>query len=200
MLLHRTPLWRNLVRTSILLPYGIVTVAAAYSWQFAWTPGVGYLANLLPANSAPLTNQVQSVGIIILAEIWKTAPFMTLLLLAGLALVPDELLRAAKVDGASAWQRFTQIMLPLMKPAILVALLFRTLDAFRIFDNIFILTKGNNGTGSVSILGYHNLFTALNLGIGSTISVLIFIAVAIIAFLFIKGFGTAAPGTALERR
>ena len=200
MLLHWTPLWRALVRTSILLPYGIVTVAAAFSWLYAWTPGNGYLANLLPAGSAPLTSQTQAIGLIILAEIWKTTPFMTLLLLAGLSLVPDELLKAAKVDGASGWQRFTQIMLPLMKPAILVALLFRTLDAFRIFDNIFILTRGNNGTGSVSILGYDNLFTALNLGIGSTISVLIFIAVAIIAFVFIKGFGTAAPGTALERR
>jgi multiple sugar transport system permease protein len=200
MLLHWTPLWRALVRTSILLPYGIVTVAAAFSWLYAWTPGTGYLANLLPAGSAPLTSQVQAVGLIILAEIWKTTPFMTLLLLAGLSLVPDELLKAAKVDGASGWQRFTQIMLPLMKPAILVALLFRTLDAFRIFDNIFILTRGNNGTGSVSILGYDNLFTALNLGIGSTISVLIFIAVGLIAFVFIKGFGTAAPGTALERR
>jgi multiple sugar transport system permease protein len=200
LLLHRTPIWRALVRTSILIPYGIVTVAAAFSWQFAWTPGVGYLANLLPAGSAPLTSQWQAIGLIILAEIWKTTPFMTLLLLAGLSLVPDDLLKAAKVDGATAWQRFIQIMLPLMKPAILVALLFRTLDAFRIFDNIFILTKGNNGTGSVSILGYDNLFTSLNLGIGSTISVLIFICVAIIAFLFIKGFGTAAPGTSLERR
>lgn len=200
MLLHRTPLWRALVRTSILIPYGIVTVAAAYSWQFAWTPGSGYLANLLPSGSAPLTHQLQAIGVIILAEIWKTTPFMTLLLLAGLSLVPDELLRAAKVDGATAWQRFTQVMLPLMKPAILVALLFRTLDAFRIFDNIFILTRGNNGTQSVSILGYDNLFTALNLGIGSAISVLVFIAVAIIAFIFIRGFGTAAPGTALERR
>jgi multiple sugar transport system permease protein len=200
MLLNWTPIWRNLVRTSILVPYGIVTVAAAFSWQFAWTPGVGYIANLLPTGSAPLTNQWQAIGIIILAEIWKTTPFMTLLLLAGLALVPDDLLKAAKVDGATGWQRFTQIMLPLMKPAILVALLFRTLDAFRIFDNIFILTKGNNGTGSLSILGYDNLFTALNLGIGSAISVLIFIAVAIIAVIFILGFGTAAPGTALERR
>jgi multiple sugar transport system permease protein len=200
MLLYYAPLWRGLVRTSILLPYGIVTVAAAYSWQFAWTPGVGYLANLLPTGSAPLTGQWQAIGLIILAEIWKTTPFMTLLLLAGLTLVPDELQRAAKIDGASAWQRFTQVMLPLMKPAILVALLFRTLDAFRIFDNIFILTKGNNGTGSVSILGYDNLFTALNLGIGSTVSILILISVAIIAFLFIKLFGTAAPGTALERR
>ncbi|MGE5292425.1 MAG: carbohydrate ABC transporter permease [Micromonosporaceae bacterium] len=200
LLLHWTPLWRGLVRTSLLIPYGIVTVAAAYSWAYAWTPGVGYLANLLPSGSAPLTNQFQAIGIIILAEIWKTTPFMALLLLAGLSLVPEELLRAAKVDGASAWQRFTQVMLPLMKPAILVALLFRTLDAFRIFDNIFILTQGNNGTASVSIIGYHNLFIGLNLGIGSTMSVLIFLSVAIIAFIFIKGFGTAAPGTALERR
>ncbi len=200
MMLNYTPLWRGLVRTSLLLPYGIVTVAAAYSWQYAWTPGVGYLANLLPSGSAPLTSHWQAIGIIILAEIWKTTPFMTLLLLAGLTLVPDELLRAAKVDGATGWQRFTRIMLPLMKPAIMVALLFRVLDAFRIFDNIFILTKGNNGTGSVSILGYDNLFTALNLGIGSAISVLILIMVAFIAVVFILGFGTAAPGTALERR
>jgi multiple sugar transport system permease protein len=101
----------------------------------------------------------------------------------------------AKVDGASAWQRFTRITLPLMKPAILVALLFRTLDAFRIFDNIYILTKGGNGTYSVSVLGYDNLFNALSLGIGSTISILIFICVAIISVLFIKGFGAAAPGS-----
>ena len=123
---------------------------------------------------------------------------MALLLMAGLALVPEDLQKAAKVDGATAWQRFRRVTLPLMKPAILVALLFRTLDAFRIFDNIFILTGGGHDTGSVSILGYDNLFTALNLGIGSAISVLIFICVAIIAFLFIKGFGAAAPGTAVK--
>jgi multiple sugar transport system permease protein len=191
---------RGAVRTAILVPYGIVTVVAAYSWQYAWTPDTGYLANLLPASSAPLTQQWPAIGIIILAEIWKTTPFMALLLLAGVSLVPGELLRAAKVDGASGWQRFTQVMLPLMKPAILVALLFRTLDAFRIFDNIFILTGGANNTRSVSILGYDNLFTALNLGIGSTISVLVFIAVAIIAFVFVRGFGTAAPGQEVERR
>jgi multiple sugar transport system permease protein len=125
---------------------------------------------------------------------------MGLLLLAGLSLVPDDLLRAAKMDGATAWQRFTKITLPLMKPAILVALLFRTLDSFRIFDNIFILTSGANGTGSVSTLGYDNLFSALNLGIGSTIAILIFICVAIIAVVFILGFGTAAPGSNTGRR
>ena len=131
---------RGAVRTAILVPYGIVTVVAAYSWRYAWTPGTEYLANLLPSGSAPLTRQWPATFIIIAAEIWKTTPFMALLLLAGLALVPEELLKAAKVDGAGAWQHFTRIILPLMKPAILVALLFRTLDAFEIFDNIFILT------------------------------------------------------------
>ena len=193
-IMYRTISGRGLVRTAALIPYGIVTVAAAYGWQYAWTPGQGYLSAAFN-NSAPLTSQVPAIAVIILAEIWKTTPFMGLLLLAGLSLVPDDLQKAAKVDGATAWQRFTKITLPLMKPAILVALLFRTLDSFRIFDNIYILTAGANNTGSVSILGYDNLFNALNLGIGSAISVLIFICVAIIAIIFIKGFGTAAPGT-----
>jgi multiple sugar transport system permease protein len=197
--LHRTIFGRGTIRTTSLIPYGIVTVAAAYSWQYAWTPGQGYLSSIFN-NSAPLTNHVQALIVIIIAEIWKTTPFMALLLLAGMSLVPDDLLKAARVDGATGWQRFTKIMLPLMKPAILVALLFRTLDSFRIFDNIYILTAGANGTGSVSILGYDNLFNALNLGIGSAISILIFICVAIIAFLFIKGFGTAAPGTDIGKR
>jgi multiple sugar transport system permease protein len=199
MLMHRTLFGRGTVRTAALIPYGIVTVAAAYGWQYAWTPGQGYLSALFNY-SAPLTSQVQAIGVIILAEIWKTTPFMGLLLLAGLSLVPEDLQKAAKVDGATGWQRFTRITLPLMKPAILVAVLFRTLDSFRIFDNIFILTAGANNTGSVSILDYDNLFNALNLGIGSAISILIFICVVILAFIFIKGFGTAAPGTDIGKR
>jgi multiple sugar transport system permease protein len=191
-LMHRTPFFRGPLRTAVLIPYGIVTVVAAFSWQFAWTPGIGYLAGL--SGGAPLTQTVPAVGIIILAEVWKTTPFMALLLMAGLSLVPEDLQKAAKVDGATAWQRFIKITVPLMKPAILVALLFRTLDAFRIFDNIYILTTGAHGTGSVSILGYDNLFTALNLGVGSAISILIFICTALISFVFIKLFGTAAPG------
>jgi len=194
LLMHRTIFGRGTVRTAMLVPYGIVTVVAAFSWQYAWTPSTGYLSALF-GNSAPLTHTVQAIAIIILAEVWKTTPFMALLLMAGLALVSEDLQKAAKVDGATAWQRFVKITLPLMKPAILVALLFRTLDAFRIFDNIFILTGGGHNTYSVSILGYDNLFTALNLGIGSAISILIFLCVAIIAFLFIKGFGAAAPGS-----
>ncbi len=194
LVMHRTIFGKGLVRTAILIPYGIVTVAASYSWYYAWTPGTGYLANLLPDGSAPLTQQIPSLGVIVLAEVWKTTPFMALLLLAGLALVPDDLLRAAQVDGAGPWTRLTRIIIPLIKPAILVALLFRTLDAFRIFDNIYVLTGGSNDTASVSILGYNNLFKAFNVGLGSAISVLVFLTVALIAFVFIRLFGAAAPG------
>ncbi len=200
LVMHRTIFGRGVVRTAILIPYGIVTVAASYSWYYAWTPGTGYLANLLPDGSAPLTQQIPSLAVIILAEVWKTTPFMALLLLAGLALVPDDLLRAAEVDGAGAWTRLTRVMIPLIKLAILVALLFRTLDAFRIFDNIYVLTGGSNDTASVSILGYDNLFKAFNIGLGSAISVLVFAAVAAIAFIFIKIFGAAAPGADGEVR
>jgi multiple sugar transport system permease protein len=196
LVMHRALVGRGLVRTSALVPYAIVTVVAAFSWRFAWTQNLGYLAG----DSAPLTGKWTSIGIIILAEIWKTVPFMALLLMAGLALVPEDLLKAASMDGASLWQRFWRITLPLMKPAILVALLFRTLDAFRIFDNIFVLTNGANETASVSIVTYDNLIKGLNLGIGSTMAVLIFLMIALIAFVFIKLFGTAAPGASEGRR
>ncbi|RZS44260.1 carbohydrate ABC transporter membrane protein 1 (CUT1 family) [Herbihabitans rhizosphaerae] len=200
LIMHRTLVGRGLVRTVALIPYGIVTVVAAFSWRYAWQSETGYLADLFAGQTDPLVNFWSSMGIITLAEVWKTTPFMALLLMAGLALVPDDLLKAAQMDGASAWQRFVKVMLPVMKPAILVALLFRTLDAFRIFDNIFVLTQGSQGRSSVSIQAYNNLIKGLNLGIGSTMSVLIFITVAIIAFIFVKLFGTAAPGSDEEGR
>ncbi|OBK16106.1 carbohydrate ABC transporter permease [Mycobacterium asiaticum] len=200
LVMHRTMVGKGLVRTAVLIPYGIVTVAASYSWYYAWTPGTGYLANLLPGGSAPLTQQIPSLGVVVLAEVWKTTPFMALLLLAGLALVPEDLLQAAQVDGADPWRRLTRIILPIMKPAIVVALLFRTLDAFRIFDNIYVLTAGDNNTGSVSILGYDNLFKGFNVGLGSAISVLIFLCVGLIAIVFIRVFGAAAPGGDVDGR
>ena len=189
--MHRTIVGRGLVRTSALVPYAIVTVVAAFSWRFAWTQGLGWLAG----DNAPLTEFWPSIWIIILAEVWKTVPFMALLLMAGLALVPEDLLKAAALDGATAWQRFWMITAPLIKPSILVALLFRTLDAFRVFDNIFILTSGANETSSVSMVAYNNLIRGLNLGIGSTMAVLIFVTIAIIALIFLKVFGAAAPGS-----
>jgi trehalose/maltose transport system permease protein len=200
LVMHRTLVGKGLVRTAVLIPYGIVTVVASYSWYYAWTPGTGYLANLLPQGSflaqAPLTQQVPSLGIVVLAEVWKTTPFMSLLLLAGLALVPEDLVKAAQVDGAGAWRRLTKIILPIIKPAVVVALLFRTLDAFRIFDNIYVLTAGANNTDSVSILGYDNLFKGFNVGLGSAISVLIFCCVGIIALVYIKVFGASQPASA----
>ncbi len=200
LVMHRTLVGKGLVRTAVLIPYGIVTVVASYSWYYAWTPGTGYLANLLPHGSAPLTEQIPSLGIVVIAEVWKTTPFMSLLLLAGLAVVPEDLLKAAQVDGAGAWRRLTRIILPIIKPAVVVALLFRTLDAFRIFDNIYVLTDGANDTDSVSILGYDNLFKGFNVGLGSAISVLIFVCVGIIALIFIKVFGAAAPGGDVDGR
>jgi multiple sugar transport system permease protein len=193
LIMYRTVVWRGLVRTATLIPYGIVTVVAAFSWKFAWTPKTGYLADLLSAD-APLAHRGAALAIVVLAEVWKTTPFMALLLMAGLALVPEDLLKAAAMDGANVWQRFINVVVPVMKPAILVALLFRTLDAFRIFDNLFILTAGAQRTSSVSILTYNNLIRGLNLGIGSTMSVLIFVMVAVIAFVFVMAFGTSAPG------
>jgi multiple sugar transport system permease protein len=195
--MHRTLVGRGLVRTSALVPYAIVTVVAAFSWRFAWTQDLGWLA---PGDAAPLTQFWPSIWIIILAEVWKTVPFMALLLMAGLALVPEDLLKAASMDGANAWKRFWMVTVPLIKPAILVALLFRTLDAFRVFDNIYVLTGGANQTSSVSMVAYNNLIRGLNLGIGSTMAVLIFVTTGIIAFIFIKAFGAAAPGADTERR
>jgi multiple sugar transport system permease protein len=191
LVMHRAIFGRGTVRTSILIPYGIVTVVAAFSWRYAWSLDSGWIPNLLGIETDPLAQSGWSYVAIIITEVWKTTPFMALLLLAGLALVPDELHEAAKVDGASAFQRFFRITLPLIKPAILVALLFRTLDAFRIFDTVFIFNQGGHGTETVSILAYNQLLNRLNLGLGSTISVLIFVMVAIIAFLFIRGFGTS---------
>jgi multiple sugar transport system permease protein len=195
LVMYRTLVARGLTRAVILIPYGIVAVVAAESWQLAWSLNSGWIPHLLGLTGDPLSHTFGTYVAIITTEVWKNTPFMALLLLAGLALVPDELLEAAKVDGATAWQRFTRITLPLMKPAILVALLFRTLDAFRIFDTIYIFNQGAQGTESISILNYQTLLNRLNLGLGSAISVILFVMVALIAFVFIKGFGAAAtPG------
>jgi multiple sugar transport system permease protein len=190
LVMHRAIFGRGAVRAAILIPYGIVTVVAAFAWKYAFASGTGFV-HIFGANTDPFSSRADSFVVIILTEVWKTTPFMALLLLAGLALVPDELHEAAKVDGASAWQRFWRITVPLMKPAILVALLFRTLDAFRVFDTVFIQTRGAQDTETVSILGYNVLINRVNLGLGSAISVLIFIAVILIAVLFVKGFGAS---------
>jgi trehalose/maltose transport system permease protein len=193
LVMHRAIFGRGPVRAAILIPYGIITVVAAFAWRYAFDPATGFVQGLplISDTANPLGERGGSFVVIVMTEVWKTTPFMALLLLAGLALVPDELHEAAKVDGAGPFQRFFRITVPLMKPAILVALLFRTLDAFRIFDTIFIQTRGANDTESVSILGYNVLINRVNLGLGSAVSVLIFICVILIAVLFVKGLGAS---------
>ena len=200
LVMHHAIFGRGPVRAAILIPYGIVTVVAAFAWRYAFDPGTGFITDLpLVSDTAnPLGDRQGSFIVIVLTEVWKTTPFMALLLLAGLALVPDELHEAAKVDGASTVQRFFRITVPLMKPAILVALLFRTLDAFRVFDSVFIQTRGANDTETVSILGYNVLINRVNIGLGSAVSVLIFIAVILIAVLFVKGLGASTSQQAEE--
>jgi multiple sugar transport system permease protein len=204
LVMHRALIGRGLVRTSALIPYGIVTVVAAFAWRFAWSAAEGgFVPKLLGWDFDPtdLTHSFWNYVIVIATEVWKTTPFMALLLLAGLTLVPEELQEAAKVDGASAWQRFWRITVPLMKPAILVALLFRTLDAFRIFDSVFIISNGNNpNIETVSILDGSELLTRLNLGLGSALSVLVLICVALIAAVYIALLGkdTIASGSGAE--
>jgi multiple sugar transport system permease protein len=195
LVMHRALFARGLIRTSVLVPYGIVTVVAAFAWFFAFDPTSGFVNSLpfIPDDKAWFGSRSSAFSVIILTEIWKTTPFMALLLLAGLATIDEGLYEAARVDGATAIQRFFRITLPLLKPALLVALLFRTLDAFRVFDSIFIMTRGSQDTESVSILGYNQLISRLNLGLGSAVSVLIFVLVLLIAFVFVRGFGTAVP-------
>jgi multiple sugar transport system permease protein len=195
LVMHRTLVARGLTRAIALIPYGIIAVVAAYSWQLAWSLNSGWIPRLLGLTGDPLSHQFGTYVAIIVTEVWKNTPFMALLLLAGLALVPDDLQEAAKVDGATTWQRFIRITVPLMKPAILVALLFRTLDAFRIFDTIYIFNQGAQGTESISMLNYSTLLNRLNLGLGSAVSILLFLFVAIIASIFIFVFGAGGrPG------
>ena len=185
---------RPVVRAAILIPYAVITVVSAFAWAFAFKVDTGFVNTWfawLPGISADTDwfgGQWSSILVICLAEIWKTTPFISLLLLAGLAQVPEVLQEAAKVDGATWWQRMWRVTIPNMKAAIMVALLFRALDAFRIFDSIFIMTAGANNTESVSFLAYRQTISRVEIGLGSAVSVLLFLCVVLIAFGFIKGF------------
>ncbi|MFF5295277.1 carbohydrate ABC transporter permease [Paractinoplanes globisporus] len=182
---------RSWVRTGILIPYGIITVVSAYVWRYAFQLDSGFVNQWLGLGDYNFFGQRwSSLFVITLSEIWKTTPFISLLLLAGLVQVPEEMQEAAKVDGATAWQRLKRVTLPNMKAAIMVALLFRTLDAWRIFDNPFVMTVGANKTETLSFLAYRQNVTLVNLGAGSAVSVLLFLTVVVIAFIFVKGFRT----------
>lgn len=196
MTMHKVVIPRKSLRTIVLIPYSIITVVSAFAWFFGYGVSTGfanYWLHTLSFGTFPLEfdwfgGMWSSLAIICLSEIWKTTPFMSLLLLSGLAQVDTAMEEAAEVDGATFWQRLFKVILPNMKAAIMVALLFRTLDAFRIFDNIFIMTGGSHNTTSLSLLAYNQTINRVEIGLGSAISTLLFIFVIIIALLFIKGF------------
>jgi trehalose/maltose transport system permease protein len=185
---------RPIVRAAILIPYAVITVVSAFAWQFAFSIDSGFVNSWfgwVPGISADTDwfgSTWPSLFVICLTEIWKTTPFISLLLLAGLAQVPEVLQEAARVDGATFWQRLWRVTIPNMKAAIMVAVLFRSLDAFRIFDTVFVMTAGANGTETVSFLAYRQTISRLEIGLGSAVSVLLFLCVALIAAVFVKGF------------
>jgi multiple sugar transport system permease protein len=190
MVMNKAILGRGLVRTAILVPYAIITVVSAYAWQYAFASDSGFVNTWFNLSQDWFGERASALFVICLSEIWKTTPFMSLLLLAGLAQVPAVLQEAAMVDGASWWQRLRRVTLPNMQGAIMVALLFRVVDAFRIFDNVFIMTSGAEGTETVSILAYRQTISRTELGLGSAVSVLLFLTVVLICTLFIKVFRT----------
>jgi multiple sugar transport system permease protein len=194
MVMHRIIFARGIIRTSILIPYGIITVVSAFAWQFAFSLNNGFVNSWLhwlpgiDASTNWFGSHWPAMFAIMVSEIWKTTPFMALLLLAGLSQVSEDMLEAAQVDGATWTQRLFKVILPNMRAAIMVAVLFRALDAFRIFDNIFIMTKGAQGTESSSFLTYRQVIEQFQLGLGSALSVLLFLSVLLLAFLIVKLF------------
>src|ERR671936_394214 len=195
---------RGVLRTVILVPWAVLTVVTAITWRSIFEPDLGFANSVLKALHLPgghtvwLGQKPEALFVLIFADVWKTAPFMALLILAGLQVISDDVYDAAKVDGATAWQRFTRITLPLLKPAILVALIFRTLDALRIFALPFVLTKGQNNTNTLSFEAYQQLRENRLIGLGSAMSITTFVTVMIVSFLYIRFVGGNIRGIAEE--
>ncbi len=203
LLLNRAFQGRGIVRASILVPWAITTVVSAQMWSWIYDARYGVSNDILKRLhliTKPIIFLAQpgiTIWAMIGAEIWKTTPFMALLLLAGLQLIPADLYEAAAIDGTNGWQNFWKITLPLMKPTILVALLFRTIDAVRIFDLPRVLTNGGPGqsTETLVLYAYNTLFTNLNFGYGSALAVSTFLIVVLVSFLYIKVLGAPAQGS-----
>jgi len=190
---------QGILRTVVLVPWAVLTVVTAIMWRSIVDANLGFVNTILGTNTVWLGEEPQALIVMIVADVWKTAPFMALLLLAGLQVIPSEIYEAAKVDGASMWQRFKSITLPLLLPALLVALIFRTLDALRIFDLPKVLTNGANGTTSLSLLAQRTFQENRLIGEGAAISVLTFLLVMVISFAYIRLVGGNIRGMTEER-
>lgn len=187
-LLNRSFRLKGLVRAFVLIPWAIPTVVSARMWEWIYNTDFGILNHILGLKINWLGSPFWAMNAAIFMDVWKTIPFVAILLMAGLQVIPQELYQAAKVDGAGNWAIFRKITLPLLKPVILVVLIFRTLDAFRVFDAIYVLTGGGpaNATETLSIYAYKVLFQTLQFGYGSTLSVAVFLCIGSISILYIK--------------
>ncbi|MEN2743884.1 sugar ABC transporter permease [Sinomonas halotolerans] len=184
---------RSAVRAAVLVPWAIPTAVTAKLWFFIFA-FEGIANKLFGAQILWTGSEWPAKWAIIIADVWKTTPFMALLILAGLQLIPDEVYEAAKVDGASTWQRFTQITLPLVKPALMVAILFRVLDALRMYDLPAIMTGGANGTSTLSILVVQQIRQGFNTA--AALSTITFLVIFIVAFIFVRFLGANAVAAA----
>ncbi|SDJ86053.1 carbohydrate ABC transporter permease [Paenibacillus naphthalenovorans] len=189
---------RGLARAAILIPWATPTAISGMIWSYMYDGQSGIFAKwltdlgIISDMGMLMSTKSGALFAVIFADVWKTTPFIALLLFAGLQTIPDSLYEAAQVDGATKWQRFFRITLPMLKSTILVALLFRTLDAFRVFDLIYVLTGGGpaNSTESISIYAYKTMFAQLNFGAGSALSVIVFLCIAIICMIYVKILGS----------
>jgi multiple sugar transport system permease protein len=188
LLLNRPFRFRGFVRAVVLIPWAIPTVVSAKMWEWIYNTDFGILNYIIGSKINWLGSPFLAMNAAVFMDVWKTTPFVAILLMAGLQIIPRELYQAAKVDGAGSWALFKKITLPLLKPVILVVLIFRTLDAFRIFDAIYVLTGGGpaNATETLSIYAYKVLFQTLQFGYGSTLSVIVFMCIGSISIFYIK--------------
>jgi multiple sugar transport system permease protein len=189
---------QGLLRTVVLVPWAVLTVVTAIMWRSIFESPIGFVNSVLGTDTPWLGSSPEALIVMIIADVWKTAPFMALLLLAGLQVIPGEIYEAAKVDGATMWQRFTRITLPLLTPALLVALIFRTLDALRIFDLPFVLTRGAFDTNTLSLISYQTFQQDRILGLGAAMAVITFVIVMVVSFLYIRLVGGNIRGLAEE--
>lgn len=185
---------RGLVRVSILIPWAIPTAVSAMLWSMFFDSRTGFVDFFLGRMGLPGSHLVWFNSPffawvpIILSDMWKNTPFMALLLMAGLQSVPLELYESARIDGAAAWQAFWRITVPLIRPVILVALIFRTLSALLVFSTIFVMTGGGpgNATEVVAYYNWYQFFTALNYGYGAAISVVITAVAMLLALMYVR--------------
>jgi multiple sugar transport system permease protein len=176
------------VRAIVLIPWITPTVVSAKMWEWIYQPGFGVLNYLLGTEVNWLGDPRWAIHAAIASDVWKTTPFVAILMIAAMQVIPDDLYRAARIDGAGGWQIFRRITLPLLKPAILIVLLFRTLDAFRVFDTVYVLTGGGpaNTTETLSIYAYKVLFQILQFGYGSALAVATFLCVALFSLVYVS--------------